>query len=687
MGCNQRSLDNPRYSKLTFAITAILVFSSILLTITGFAGNVESANGAGDPPLFVSQGNSVDPNNPTIPIKDQILLKWMSSGANRQWNSFDIQISEHDDFNTILVDTNVEKTDYSFTQIEHNTTYFWRVKENYQGGQTSYSDTFDFTVRFPPIISWTGEKGFIGDGIHPEEGLVGESYNFRISYKDEYMGLPPDFIRLVLDVPGEGETEVDLDPLSNHDDYSHGVIHAVFMNLTNAGSYRYYFKAGHGDGLGTVRMPSSEGVYMSDLLVNTAPRVYGNIDRIYGVETSTFRYNATFWDADNDPADPKNSFIYVDGVHYPMIETNIRDVNTIDGKDYYYDLSGLKEGVHDFNFFFKDSFGTITKTATSFHPIIYEGWPDLKVGSSDISFRKDPETLNLVIEANIHNIGKGSASSIPVTFWSDDPDKRDEHFEPLMDINDNYTYNIPYLAKGRSHLIEWITWISYDAIQKGSYYVIVDLDYTEDQNPYSPLAKASPVEEGIQEIIDYSTDNTNNKAGNIFLYGPNVELRKSEVTPQSMIYSNTVKEITFRVMVRNVGNEEVPFDRDIVVMFRLTSPDGKDEINMGSYVVRAGMAAGSYEYAMKSYRFSGPEGEIVGKWVLKIEAEVTGGGPGGIFSEPDTDNNVVYVDFNVIKLRYTTLAPSFSPSIISVISGLLLLVIIVTWPQRKKKVH
>jgi len=687
MGHNQRSLDNAWHSKLTIAITALLVFSSILITISGFTSYVESANGSGDPPLFVSHGGSVDPTNPMIPLKDQIILKWASSGGNRQWMSFDIQISEYDDFNQLLVDTNVAKAEYVFTLIEHNTTYFWRVKEYYQGGVTSFSASFEFTIRFPPIISWTGEKGFIGDGIHPEEGLVGEGYNFRISYRDEYTGLAPDFIKLVLDVPGDRETEIDLAPLSNHDDYSHGVIHAVYMNLTKAGSYRYFFKAGYGDDLGTVRMPTSEGVYMSDLLVNTAPRIYGGIDQTYGVESTTFRYNATFWDADNDPADPKNSFIYVDGVHHPMIETNIYDLDTVDGKGYYYELSSLKQGVHDFYFYFKDSFGTITKTTTSFHPIIYEGWPDLKVASSDISFRKDPETEKLVIEANIHNIGKGSATGIPVTFWSDDPDNQDEHFEPLPDMNDNYSYIIPYLAKGRSHFIEWVTWIKYDEIQKGSYYVIVDLDYTGNEDPYSPLAKARQVKEGIQEVIDYSTDNTNNKAGNIFLYGPNVELRKSEVTPQSLIYSSSGKEVTFRVKVRNVGNEEVPWDRDIVIKFGLTSPDGKDEINMGSYVVKAGMAAGSYEYAKKSYRFSGPEGEIVGKWVLMIEAEVTGGGPGGIFSEPDTGNNVVYIDLDIIKIQPTTLALSFSPSIMSVVSGLLVLVFAITWPQRRKKVH
>ena len=549
----------------------------------------------------------------------------------------------------------------------------------------SNSDILKISVS-SPIISWTGEKGFIGDGIHPEEGLVGESYNFRISYKDESTGLEPDFIQLVLDVPGEGETEIDLDPLSNHDDYSHGVIHAVFMNLTKAGTYRYYFKAGYGDGLGTVRMPTSEDVYMSDLLVNTAPRVYGGINRDYGVETTNFRYNATFWDADNDPADPKNSFIFIDGVHHPMIETNVYDLDTVNGKGYYYEQSGLTEGVHDFYFYFKDSFGTITKTATSFHPIIYEGWPDLKIASSDISFSKDPETENLVIEANIHNIGKGSANNIPVTFWSDDPDTREVHFEPLQDMNDNYTYVIPYLAKGRSHFIEWVTWLTYEKIPKGSYYVIVDLDYTGD-NPYSPLAKAKPVEEGILEVIDYSTDNTNNKARNIFLNGPNVELRKSEVSPQSMIYSSTGKDVTFRVKVRNVGNKEVPFDRDIDIRFSLTSPDGKDEINVGSYSIRGGMAAGSYEYAQENYRISGPEGEMVGKWILKIEAEVTGGGPGDQFSEADTGNNVVYVDFNVIKIQSTTLAPSFSPSLISVVSGLLVLAFTITWLQKRKKVH
>ena len=539
-------------------------------------------------------------------------------------------------------------------------------------------------IVYCPILSWTGEKAFIGDGVHPEKGLVGDIFYFRIMYKDGYAARAPDYVKLFLEILDEfgveNEIGYDLTPLDDNDNYARGVIFTKDLNLLQAGRYRYYFKAGFGNGSGTARMPSVEQVYMNAPLVNTPPSVSGSVFRTYGVETSSFRYSATFTDTDNDPADPKHSFVYIDGMPYPMIEENVLDRNTDNGKEYYFIKSGLEKGPHEYYFQFKDSFGTSNEIDSSnrgYHPIIYEGWPDLKVAPSDIRFEEDPETSNLVVNVTVHNIGKGSAWNFNVTIWVDDPDANDEFFEPLSNISGNHHYTISLLERGRSNTMGWVTNIRYNNTQKEIFYVVVDMDYEGATDPYNALAMASPREYGIQEIIEYSDSNTNNKARNVFTHGPDIEIRRTDVSPQSVILG---PEIKFTAKIRNVGNEDVHYDHDIIVRFKLKPPKSEEMVNVGSYTIAGGLLAGQSYNAEKSYQFSGPAETTVGKWELLVTAEVAGG-----FSEMDYENNAIFVDVNVIKIQGSTAATSFSPTFFSVLFGLLMLAASLSGLETRRK--
>jgi len=658
--------------QLIFVI-GLLLLSAISILAFGPMSLSRAADAGGSPPDFVAHGGSRNKDNPEVIAKGSVSLEWSSSGDVFAWDRFHIQLSDDPGFVSLLVDdADVDGTSYEFEDFEHGTTYYWKVREHYRSTWTVYSDTFSFTARIPPILSWSGEQGFIGDGVHPETGILGDYFTFRIKYTDPHAGIAPDYVKLYLDDTGPNEQAYDLTPLSGNDNYKLGVIHSESLQLNTAGSYRYYFEASYGSGLGTVRMPSSDGVYMAAPYVNTPPTLGGNISRTYGIEASVFRYNATFTDADGDRADPKHSFVYVDGAPYPMIEENLLDNDTTDGKEYYYELDELPRGVHDYYFEFKDSYGSIVRTSPTFHPIIYEGWPDLKIASSDIAFKNHPDTGRLVITATVHNIGKGSASDIPVSFWFDDPDSKDENYEPLNNIYGNYSYIIPYLAKGRSHVIEWPTYIIYNDTQKEKFYVTVDMDYTGRTDPYNPRALASPRDESIQETVEYSDANTNNKACNIFSFGPDVEVRESEVIPQSAIYG---REVTFIVKVRNVGNDDVPFDKDIVVRIRGISPKG-DSTSFGHYTIRAGMVAGSVFTAKVDYRFSGQEDSVVGTWAVTVSATVS-----GQFVELESENNEVTVDVEVIKMQRGANSPSFSPPLASLLFALLSLACIAAWTE------
>jgi len=540
-------------------------------------------------------------------------------------------------------------------------------------------------IVYRPTLSWTGEKAFIGDGIHPESGLVGDSFHFRIMYRDEYAARAPDHVKLYLEYPNELGIEIwedyPLTALDNNDNYALGVIYCMDVSLFEAGQYRYYFEAEFGKNKGTVRMPSADLVYMDAPMVNTPPSVSGSVYRTYGVETSSFSYSATFTDPDNDPADPKHSFVYIDGTPYLMIEKNVLDRNTDNGKDYYFEKNGLEEGPHEYYFHFKDSFGTsneIDPSNRGYHPIVYEGWPDLKISPSDIGFEEDPETSNLVVNVTVHNIGKGSARDIPVTIWVDDPDANGDLFEPLSNISGNHHYIISLLERGRSNTTKWITNIQYNNTQKGSFYAVADMDYEGTTDPFSPLARARRREDGIKEIIEYSDSNTNNKARNIFAFGPDIEIRRTDVSPQSVILGRNIK---FTAKIRNVGNEDVHYDQDhdIIVRFKLKPPKSEELINVGSYTIGGGLRTGQWQNAEKKYHFSGPAETSVGKWELLVTAEIVGG-----FSETEYDNNAIIVNVNVIKIRGSTAAPSFSPTFFSILIGLLVIAIPLTWLQTRR---
>lgn len=609
----------------------------------------------------------------------------------------------------------------------------------------------------PPVLSWTGEKGYIGDGLHPESGVVGENFYFRIMFTDEAAGIAPDHVTLYLEGRHPVSQEmvydetISLEPLNGNDQFDKGVIYyPPNLSPLPAGTYQYYYEAGYGGGAGIVRMPSAMDVWMEGPVVNTPPRISGGINKEEGVESTVFRYSAAYTDEDGNPPDPKHCFVFIDGTAHPMIEEFVSthlfsisldykeylingpvadglrnafkgngtelspdaEITTKDENEwaikerskeywvegsqwelrifeyarisdsdraYYYEHTGLGGGVHEFYFHFKDDFGTDARTNISFKPTIFEGWPDLKIASSDITFEpssEDPETANLVIFAKVHNIGKGFAKNIPVTFWLDDPDKSGNDSWPLNNQSDDpfserHCYRVDYLAKGQSHTVEWVTDILYYMTQKETYYIAVDMDYTTREDPYDFRAEAEPREESIQEIIEYSDYGTNNKASSIFAYGPDIEIREAEIIPKAVIRG---REVTFRVMVRNVGNEDVPWDRDIVVRFKLTPPDSFELINVGSYTIHAGMPANSVFNAYRSYRFSGPADTVVGTWLLTVTAEVS-----GQFIELDEENNAVIMDVDVIELYGESVSPSFAPSVFSVILGLLALLIPVTW--------
>ena len=57
-----------------------------------------------------------------------------------------------------------------------------------------------------PFLEWTGEAGFISDGVSPDNAPTGSSFEFRVTYSDED-STAPSFVRVRVDSDDSGSYE------------------------------------------------------------------------------------------------------------------------------------------------------------------------------------------------------------------------------------------------------------------------------------------------------------------------------------------------------------------------------------------------------------------------------------------------------------------------------------------------
>jgi hypothetical protein len=113
-------------------------------------------------------------------------------------------------------------------------------------------------VNTPPLLAWAGTAGYKSKGVVPTSGTPGTTFSFQAKYID-----PDGPAQAVsLSVWNAGGTEIAGSPFAMAKtgtvyNWATGVIYAVTIPLTTAGTYTYRFSAG--DGYAFAYLPSATG--------------------------------------------------------------------------------------------------------------------------------------------------------------------------------------------------------------------------------------------------------------------------------------------------------------------------------------------------------------------------------------------------------------------------------------------
>lgn len=177
----------------------------------------------------------------------------------------------------------------------------------YQYGPAVYNSS--------PTLSWTGETGYIADGLSPETGYIDTSYIYRVTYTDVNNdppfngGFPMNTFPMVhiikggVEIPGSPFT---MSYVSGQ--YNTGAIYSYSKIINSTGTnYTYYFEALDSSGAAAGGVPvtpidSPDVVNSSPTLSWTGEANYlvDGLEPEVSVASTSFIYQVKYSDIDND---------------------------------------------------------------------------------------------------------------------------------------------------------------------------------------------------------------------------------------------------------------------------------------------------------------------------------------------------------------------------------------------------
>ena len=257
-------------------------------------------------------------------------------------SSMDNYMKGHDEFYGL----NVMILDYEHDFGKANTEYYpevlmkvhdWQTSratawDNYPGGsqQLNHNDTYEYEV---PVY----EPELSTPVLDPTAGDTDTNFTYRVNYRF-VPDLPPVTGKVIIDGTAHDMTA------EGSSGWKNGVDFSYITNLS-AGTHEYHFNFSV-DGK-FVRLP--ETGELQGPQVNSIPVLSSsNYSPMEGDTETTFWFNVTYSDGDNDP--PAYKRLYVDGEMFTMSSS---DSTYIDGAVFTY--SGyLAEGNHSYYFVFND---------------------------------------------------------------------------------------------------------------------------------------------------------------------------------------------------------------------------------------------------------------------------------------------------------------------------------------------
>ncbi|MCK5711724.1 MAG: hypothetical protein KAI25_03315, partial [Hyphomicrobiaceae bacterium] len=239
-----------------------------------------------------------------------------------------------------------------------------------------------------PSLEWTGETGYAVDGVDPDQGVSGASFEFRISYVDADNDAPA-LIQLWVDENDNGSYEAgekyNMSAVDGGDTtYTDGKLYTKSLNLVYAGddvlNYRFYATDTYDLAIGD---PIDDNtVFLSSVpqlaWLGTGDYVADGANPDSGLVGIDFDFRVTYTDAHNTPpssiqvwVDRNDDGGYVDsGETLSMTALNSADTDYTDGKIYTKSVALTKAGDNTINYRFYAANGVVatgdpTTTTTS----------------------------------------------------------------------------------------------------------------------------------------------------------------------------------------------------------------------------------------------------------------------------------------------------------------------------------
>jgi hypothetical protein len=275
---------------------------------------------SGDPPVFIEVWVDVDDDG-SYESTEKFAMTEVDPGDT---DYSDGKLYEKDmSFNlwpSITADDGV--LNYRFTASDGS---FYTVT-----GDPTYSlldDTNTVTLtNAAPVLEWSGEANYIGDGVNPDPGAQGSTFTFRVKYTDADNN-PPSTILVWLDRDDNGGYSANEDITmtlaadavpANDGDYTNGEIYTrnTSIALNGDGVYNYRFSAtdGAADATGD---PTYNTFPVDDTntvtLANNAPSLdwtgeanytLDGVDPGSGVNGSNFTFRVEYTDTDGFVGNP-----------------------------------------------------------------------------------------------------------------------------------------------------------------------------------------------------------------------------------------------------------------------------------------------------------------------------------------------------------------------------------------------
>jgi len=267
-----------------------------------------------------------------------------------------------------------------------------------------------------PVMDWTGENGYVVDGVNPDSGTTGHTYTWRVKYTDADNEAPlASFPRVYIDkdlngdFTGVGEqvtmTEVDA---TDHT-YSDGKLYTYSTRLKFVGAYTYRFVAFDINGRPASGEPTKvqNGPQINSL--NEPPQLlwvqdWGYINDGLNPETgftdTNFTYAIVYLDPLNESSangfpkvylDMDNNGNFTDPVDkaVSMTPVALSDMKYDDGKVFYYNTT-MPVGTYKYKFYTEDLAGLSAETAAKNGPtVIAKGKPPVLAPTGEPGFLAD----------------------------------------------------------------------------------------------------------------------------------------------------------------------------------------------------------------------------------------------------------------------------------------------------------